>query len=290
MERLDSLTITVAAEDSVLYESPFLGQHGISLYLEACSAGFRRNILVDVGQNPEALLYNMKLLDIDPSSIDALILTHCHYDHTQGLVELLKAMGKSDVPVIAHPTLFRLNFIDKPFLRHVGVMSSDSRRNIEKSGGTLFLTSDPLQLLPGLSTSGVIRRRTDFEEVGIPLKTIDGEGRVTDDTMNDDISVIASTGESGIVVMSGCSHAGIINITRQARKLFGQDKVASVIGGLHLVEAPLERIRKTVSALKELEVDSVYAGHCTGFEAQAELRSEFGQRFTPLRTGMRITF
>lgn len=290
MERLDYLNVTVVAEDSVLYESPYLGQHGISLCLQAGKEGYERSILMDVGQNSEALLYNMRLLEIDPASIDAIVITHCHYDHTQGLVDLLKAMGRQDVPVVAHPDLFRLNFIVSPWLRHVGVMNGDSKRRIEENGGTLFLTSDPLQLLPGLTTSGQVRRRTDFEEVGIALKTIDDEQRVIEDTMADDISLYASVGDAGLVVMSGCSHAGIVNITAQGVEYSGQDKVASVIGGLHLVEAPADRIAKTAAALEKLGAETVYAGHCTGFAAQAELRGRFGQRFTPLQTGMKLSF
>jgi len=191
-EYLDRISITVVAEDSVLYESPYWGQHGISLYVQAEHNTVVRNILIDVGQSPEALLHNMRLLGIDPASIDAIVLTHCHYDHTQGLAEVLKAIGKRDLPVIAHPDLFRLDFIVNPYLRHVGVMAGDSRQELEANGACLFLTADPLQLLPGLTTTGYIPRTTDFEEVGIPLKTIDSEGKVVMDPMNDDISVIAA--------------------------------------------------------------------------------------------------
>jgi 7,8-dihydropterin-6-yl-methyl-4-(beta-D-ribofuranosyl)aminobenzene 5'-phosphate synthase len=97
---LESLTVTILAEDTVGYETPFLGQHGVSFLLEAISgeplaAGtIDRRILVDVAQNPEALLHNMSLLDVDPASIDTIVLTHCHYDHTQGLVEILKGSSR----------------------------------------------------------------------------------------------------------------------------------------------------------------------------------------------------
>jgi 7,8-dihydropterin-6-yl-methyl-4-(beta-D-ribofuranosyl)aminobenzene 5'-phosphate synthase len=92
--QLDSLKITVLAEDSVLYESPYLGQHGVSFLLEGASGKERKNILVDVGQNSEALLHNMKIMGISPSIIDAVVLTHCHYDHTQGIANMLRQIGK----------------------------------------------------------------------------------------------------------------------------------------------------------------------------------------------------
>jgi len=103
------------AEDSVLYESPYLGQHGVSFPLEGIEDSNIRRILVDVGQNSQALLSNMRIMNVSPSAIDAIVLTHCHYDRTQGIVSILKEIGKSDVPVVAHSGIFRLNFLTNPF-------------------------------------------------------------------------------------------------------------------------------------------------------------------------------
>nr|HPK87587.1 MBL fold metallo-hydrolase [Atribacterota bacterium] len=189
LEYLDRMSLTVVAEDSVLYESPYWGQHGVSFLVEAYHHNIRKNTLVDVGQNHEALLHNMKEMNISPEIIDSIVLTHCHYDHTFGVVEMLRAIGKEDLPVIAHPSIFRLNFIDNPYLRHVGVMQVDSRDQIEANGGTLYLTDDPFQLMPGLITTGEVKRQTDFEEVGIALKTINEEGKIIVDSMDDDISL-----------------------------------------------------------------------------------------------------
>ncbi|MGB9726122.1 MAG: MBL fold metallo-hydrolase [Fervidicoccaceae archaeon] len=286
---LDGLRVIVLAEDSVLYESPYLGQHGISLLIEVNAGGEKKNIMIDVGQNSMALLYNMKLMNIDPHSIDAIILTHCHYDHTQGVTKILKKIGKKEIPVIAHPDIFRLNFIDYPFLRHVGVMKSDSKELIEKSGGRLYLTRDPLRVFPGLVTTGEVKRQTDFEEVGIPLRTITDDGRVIGDAMNDDLSVVGIL-KDGLVILTGCSHAGIVNIVKHSIELTGINRLLAVIGGFHLIEASQERIRKTVEALAQLNVQSIYAGHCTGFKAQVELYKEFGDRFKPLHTGMILNF
>jgi 7,8-dihydropterin-6-yl-methyl-4-(beta-D-ribofuranosyl)aminobenzene 5'-phosphate synthase len=287
---LDRIKIMTVAEDSVLYDSPFWGQHGVSFLLEAYKDNIKRNILVDVAQNPEALLHNMKLMDINPSIIDAIVLTHCHYDHTQGLVEILRMIGKKNLPVIAHPEIFRLNFIVEPYLRHVGVMGSESKEKIKESGGTLYLTRDPLQIIPGLITTGEVKKQTDFEEVGIPLKTITSDGKVVEDKMKDDISVIANIENKGIVIITGCSHAGIVNIVKHSIELTGVKKIKAIIGGLHLIEAPMERIKKTVEALSKLDIDFISAGHCTGFEAQVELYKAFGKRFSPLHTGMKFEF
>lgn len=127
----------------------------------------KKNILVDVAQDPQALLYNLKKMAISPACIDAIVLTHCHDDHTKGLTRILEEIDKADVPVIAHPDLFRLNFVRTPFLRHVGVTSGNLQPQIEKAGGVPFLTADALHILPGLMTTGGIERTTDFEDPGI---------------------------------------------------------------------------------------------------------------------------
>jgi len=290
IDMLDTLRVRILVEDTVMYESPFWGAHGISFYITARKDDIVRNILIDVGQSPEVLFHNMELMEINPASIDAIVLTHCHYDHTQGLSEVLKKIGRSGIPVVAHPSIFRLNFIDKPYLRHVGIMPNDAKSNLEKLGAILFLTADPLQLMPGLITTGSVPRQTDFEEVGIPLKTIDSSNHVVQDIMEDDISVIAAVKGRGLVILTGCSHAGIVNITKHAIALTGISKVAAIIGGLHLIEAPMERITKTVDALYSMGVESVYGGHCTGFDAQVEFRKKFGTRFKPLHTGDSLEF
>ncbi len=284
MEALDHLTVTIVAEDSVGYETPYLGQHGISFYVEARHGTVQRNILVDVAQHPEPLLFNMEQLQIDPESIDTVVLTHCHYDHTQGLAHVLSAIGKTDLPVVAHPDLFRLNFITNPYLRHVGVPTADNKSHIEEAGGQLFLSRSPLELMPGLTTSGEVDRTTDYEGVEMALKTIRDEEIEVDHVM-DEISLFAMTHKSGLVVITGCSHAGIVNISMGAKKYADESKVGAVIGGFHLVDASPERIKMTASALDSEGVDRVMAGHCTGFPAQAELYSVFGERFHPLRTG-----
>jgi len=284
---LDSLRITVLAEDSVLYESPYLGQHGVSFLLEGVSGGDTKRILVDVGQNSGALLSNMQTMGISPSIINAVVLTHCHYDHTQGIVSMLREIGNKDVPVIAHPSIFRLHFVTQPYPRHVGIMPGDSKVEIEKAGGSLLLTKDPLVIMPGIMATGEVRRRTEFEEAMTGLKTIEN-GMVVDDLMLDDISVIASVKNKGLVIVTGCSHAGIINIANQAMEVAGSNQIEGIIGGLHLVEASDTVIRRTVEELSRLNVAWISAGHCTGFKAQVELYLAFRERFLPLHTGMQF--
>lgn len=284
---LDSLRITVLAEDSVLYESPYLGQHGVSFLLEGTKDSDIRRILIDVGQNSQALLSNMRIMNVAPSAIDVIVLTHCHYDHTKGVVNMLREIGKRDVRVIAHPDIFRPNFVIDTYFRHVGIMPDDSKDNIEKAGGKLLLTRDPLVIMPGIMTTGEVKRQTEFEEVGIGVKTIEN-GRIKDDQMLDDISVVANVKEKGLVIVTGCSHAGIVNIVKHAVEITGCDKIEGIIGGLHLVDAPETRIKRTVDELAKLNISWICAGHCTGFKAQVEFYLTFKERFSPLHTGMQF--
>lgn len=304
---LKSLTVTIVAEDTVGYETPFLGQHGISFLIEAVrpvsvdsTETVTRRVLVDVAQHPAPLLQNMALLGIDPTTIDTIVLTHCHYDHTQGLVEILGAIGRRGIPVIAHPDLFRLNFATAPELRHIGVMNGDSQEQIQSAGGTLFPVRDPLEIVAGLSTSGEIPRTTDYENTETNLKTI-VDGRIVVDRIIDEIALYASVEGVGTVVVTGCSHSGIVNITRHARGFYygtsdeargsgDLPPVAAIIGGFHLIESGPERIRRTVDDLETERVGHIFGGHCTGFPAQVALSQRFEERFTPLRSGDRYRF
>lgn len=159
-----------------------------------------------------------------------------------------------------------MHFISEPGLRHVGVMRDDSREEIEKAGRRLFLTKDNVEIMPGIMTTGELKRQTGFEGVGIELKTIEN-GRVGDDQMLDDVSVMANIRGKGLVIITGCSHAGIVNIVKQAVELTGCDQIEGVIGGLHLVDAPDARTRRMVEELSRFDPKWICAGHCTGFRA-----------------------
>lgn len=286
-ETLDTLCIEVIAEDTVGYDMPYLGQHGLSLLLTARGPGGCRRVLVDVAQDSAALLENMERMDIRPADLDALVLTHCHYDHTRGVAKVVAAAGKSDLPVVAHPDIFRPHFVMDPALRDIGMAADDDAAAIRSVGGNLHLTRDPLSLMPGLTTTGEVPRETDFETVGMSLFTL-VDGRLTPDAMIDDLSVVAHVAGRGLVIITGCSHAGIVNICRHARGLAGGADIHGIIGGFHLLDAGDDRIQQTAAALNALDPDWIIAGHCTGFDAQAVFRQHFKSRFSPMYTGMRV--
>jgi len=274
------MKIYVLVEDYSGYESPFLAQHGISLLIEKDG----KRVLFDTGQGAEPLLHNMKLLGINPSSIDYIFLSHCHYDHTGGLLGILQAIGRR-IPVIAHPSIFRRHFVTSPYLREVGV---PFRREELEEFADLYLVDEPLRILEGVYSTGEIREREEFEKGGLGVYTIQN-GKLVKDELMDDMSLVAKTPE-GLVVVSGCSHAGIVGIVKRAMRITGETRVRAVVGGFHLIEASEERIERTVREFQRLGVDEVYTGHCTGLRAEAAFLKAYGERFHKLHSGMGMEF
>jgi 7,8-dihydropterin-6-yl-methyl-4-(beta-D-ribofuranosyl)aminobenzene 5'-phosphate synthase len=286
--QVDSLQIAVLVDDYAGYETHFLAQHGISILLEAKSGEIDKRILMDVGQSSVPILHNMSILDIDPASIDMVFLSHCHYDHTKGLVEMLQSIRKEGLPIVAHPTIFRPNFILKPHLRHIGFAEENSEDKVKQSGACLVLIKEPFELLPGVVSSGEVERTTDFEVSSLDAYNI-ANGKLQQDQMLDDMSLIMNIRNKGLVIVTGCAHAGIVNIIRHSMKLTGVRRIEGVIGGLHLIDAGAERIEKTAQALDEIGPGWVLAGHCTGFAASKRISTTLGDRFGLLHAGMMIS-
>jgi 7,8-dihydropterin-6-yl-methyl-4-(beta-D-ribofuranosyl)aminobenzene 5'-phosphate synthase len=299
---LDRLEIWTIVVDSAGYGTSLAAQHGVSFLLKAHSGQQSKLILVDLGQNHEVLLKNLELLGISPRCIEMVVLSHCHRDHTRGLAEVIKQIqsesegssgprvrdevARKNLPIIAHRDLFKLTFVSDPYLRHFGMINEDSRKKVEDAGGTLFLSTDAIQLMPGLFTTGEIRRNREFEKDSLlNLYTIQ-QGRIQEDWVSDEIAVVAKVRNRGLVIITGCGHPGIINIAEQAIELAGKKKIEAILGGFHLIDAKDDRIQETARLLKQFDPRWIAAGHCTGFRAEVELFRVFGRRFAPLRAGM----
>lgn len=280
---VEKLRIITLLDDNAGHESPFWAQHGISLLLDVAAGGMNKKILLDTGQLAEPVLHNMKLLGVEPNSIDMIFISHCHYDHTGGITGILK-QTRGEIPVVAHPSLFRENFILKPCLKNIGITQDNTRDSIIQNGGCPVLVKHPFVLMEGVVSTGEVERVTDFEPQGIGTFNIEN-GRLVPDVLIDDMSLVVNIKDKGLFIVSGCSHAGIVNIIKHAVKITGINKVYGLIGGLHLKDAKEERIDSTISALSELNLQLVAVGHCTGLKALCRISKAFGERFTLLYSG-----
>ena len=159
---------------------------------------------------------------------------------------------------------------------------------IESAGGKLLLSKDPVQLREGVIVLGEIPRKTDFEEPSINAITIE-EGRVKKDMLFDDTALAVNVEGHGIVIVTGCSHSGIVNIALRAKDIFPGIPIEGILGGFHLKDVDSEHIEKTVSQLASLKPSWIAAGHCTGFDAMVAFKNYFGDDFTPLHVGKTVT-
>ena len=279
---IQEATITILAEDSIAFDTPFIGRFGISMLLELKAETCEKRILYDTNSAAAPILHNLEIMGKSLKGVDTIFLSHCHYDHSDGLPGILESLGRP-VPVIAHTEIFRPCFeINADGIRHIGIVGN-SREQLEKKGAIFTLTDSPLNLMTGVTTSGEIERLTPFEELEDLYTTIDGQ--VTQDHERDDGAIILNFKE-GLVIVAGCCHAGIVNTMNQAKKITGVDKIYAVIGGLHFQDASEEKVARSVEALKE--VDWVFAGHCTGFDGMCRIANMKGDRFRAIHTGIVI--
>lgn len=277
-------TISVLAEDSITFDTPFLGRFGLSVLLELTSEAGEKAILYDTNADAAPILHNLAIMDKSLSKVTTIFLSHCHYDHTGGLAGILDALGRP-VPLVAHPEIFRPCFeINSDGIRHIGIVGHH-RADYEQKGAVFTLTHTPLNLMAGVTTSGEIERTTPFEVLEDLYTIVDGE--VVQDPERDDSALFLNLPD-GLVIVTGCCHAGIINTMMHAKKVTGVNKIHAVIGGLHFMDASEEKIEKSIEALGE--VDWIFAGHCTGFEGQRRIANKHGDRFVPIRTGSIIHF
>ncbi len=279
--------ITVLVEDTV-HEARLRAEHGLSLYINA--GDFR--ILFDTGASA-LFLGNAKNLGLRLNDLDALVLSHNHYDHTGG-VEFLIDLYSGAPPIFAHPKTFTQSYA-KPKAgretlpdgaRTIGFPYPLGLAGLRKRGIKLTINQEPLEIHRDIWLSGEISRNCPFEDVGESFFQDPQLSRADD--LLDDQSLICKT-DKGLIVISGCCHSGIVNTMKAVGSLFPRIPVWAVVGGFHLLHADAKRIKRSVDYLKSLEPQQVIAGHCTGFDALCSLRRVFGKRFRRLSVGDRFS-
>lgn len=263
------LNITTLSENTAS-RPRLLAEWGLSILLETDTI----NILFDTGQSISAS-HNADILEIDLTTIDKIVLSHSHGDHTGGLREILLKM-KKDVEVIAHPHIWAKYILREGGEARYGGIAFQ-REELENLGARFNLSSKPVKITDNIMTTGEVPMVTDFEQVDSRMFIKEGDD-FKPDPLLDDQALIINT-ELGLVVILGCAHRGIINTLYHAQQLTGVKQIYMVIGGCHLSRSTMERIRLTMAALKELGVSRIGVSHCTGLPAAAVMAQEFGDSF-----------
>jgi 7,8-dihydropterin-6-yl-methyl-4-(beta-D-ribofuranosyl)aminobenzene 5'-phosphate synthase len=258
-----------------------MAEWGLSILVEM--DGLR--VLLDSGESG-SVVRNASELGIDLSSIDKIVLSHGHRDHTGGLRELLMAMRKQ-VEIIAHPDIWGAKYFKRPGeaeYSYIGIPFQ--REELESLGASFTLTDEPVWISDRIITTGEIPMLTDYEKLDANLH-VKREGTFEPDPVRDDMALVIKT-DHGLAIVTGCAHRGIVNTLHHAQKLTRVETIDTVVGGTHLIRATQEQIELTIAELKKFGVRRLGACHCTGFSATVMLAQEFGEVFSLNNAGTRL--
>jgi 7,8-dihydropterin-6-yl-methyl-4-(beta-D-ribofuranosyl)aminobenzene 5'-phosphate synthase len=263
------LSLTVLVDNTTLTDHYFLGEPGLSFILETKG----KKILFDTGYS-DAFLANAEKLGISLCDLDYVVISHGHRDHTNGLVPLASLLTNAKVntssykvpELIAHSRCFYPR--PKSPVANIGSILSEAevRRQFKVN-----LSDKPLWITEDLVFLGEIPRKFSFEWTDPEMrKIVLPDGITVPDPLLDD-SALTFRSNEGLVIITGCSHAGICNITEYAREVSGERKVVDIIGGLHLLSPGPERIKETGAYLRNLHLKALHACHCTSLSSKIVL-------------------
>lgn len=270
-----------------------IAEHGFSALVTVSKGGNTHRILFDAGVSPNGVVENMRRLDLSPKDIEAMVMSHGHFDHTVGLDGLVTALGGTvNMPVLIHPEFWSRRRIAIPG-RSPSELPATSRSALMGAGFEIIEDRQPSFLLDGsVLITGEVDRTSEFE-AGFPIHQAfhDEGGWQPDPLILDDQALVMNVRDKGLVILTGCGHAGIVNIVRYAKKLTGVDDVYAVLGGYHLSGPFFESIiLATTQALAAFEPQYIVPAHCTGWKAVHALASAMPDAFIQNSVGTRFEF
>jgi len=233
-------------------------------------------ILVDTGAHEDTVLRNLKELNVSLADVPDVILTHHHADHTSGLVTLRREIGKSNPSALARAHVATGIFANRvladgrPLTTILAV-----KRDYEAAGGRFVVYDSPRELFPGVWLTGPVPRKYPERNWSGSQRIILEGGKTVEDNLPEDMALVLDTAK-GLVAITGCGHAGIVNICDYARSKIRNAPLHAVIGGLHLYQASDETLAWTAAKLREFGLENLLGAHCTGIEAVYRLRQLTG--------------
>ena len=244
-------------------------EHGLAFYIETLSNGKADACMFDFGMDPAGVINNMDLLGVDVGNINAFGLSHGHFDHFMGAVDILKlnrARIKEGTPFYVGKEAFLNRYSLRPGSDAATDLGQLDKVALEASGVSVQEISEPMEIIPGGYISGDIERSTPYE-TPIPNLLVKKEGRLVPDDFGGEQALFFNVKGKGLVIISGCAHAGIVNTVKHIKSITGLEKVHAIMGGFHLINASQEKISNTIADIQSVNPDIIAPLHCTGFEA-----------------------
>ena len=261
-------------------------EHGVSMLVTTYDGGNKDSFLFDTGVTIDGVLHNMDVLKVKGNELHAVVLSHGHTDHTRGLIGFIKRYGRPKIPIVLHPDAYLKRKNVQPD-GHESEHIPPSKRDLEAEDVEIIEERGPTMVIGGRAlVSGQIPRTTPFEK-GSPAQVawIDGKWQ-PDPWIHDDQTIVLNVKNKGLVVLTGCGHAGVVNTVKCARDLTGVNPIHAVIGGFHLTGPTFEPIiAPTIQALKEFNPSIIVPQHCTGWKATHLIAQEFPTAFIPNSVG-----
>ena len=288
-----------------------LAEHGLAYHLESLRGSERREVLLDFSLTEKNLFNNYAVLAIDPTKADAMVLSHGHLDHYGALPDLARAMQGRFRPGLTVYAGGEDTFCHRLVVTPTATVDQGQldRPALEARGLNVVLAKQPTVVAGHAFTTGQIPRVTDFERPpGAARLEAGPTGSACSATHFGDIKVEAKPGDfvpdlfqgehatayhlkdRGLVVITSCGHAGVVNSVRQAQKVSGVQRVHAIVGGFHLAPAPDEVVAKTVEAFKAIDPDYVIPMHCTGWNTIMAVHQAMPKKLVMPSTGTRVTF
>lgn len=309
MQACDEVTITVLVDnyiDMLMQNSPDikrqgmpehflprrgtpLAENGISFLIKATTLGRTTTILFDAGMSGIPIIHNATVLGVDWEEIDQVVLSHGHPDHFGGIYEALRAIGRR-VPVVVHPSAFHPRSIRRPDLMLQYFNRQLTKEEITQAGGAVVGIREPLDIAPGVMTSGEIPISHEFEKE-VPTGRISiRDGNVHPDPIEDYFTVLINVKGVGLIVLDPCGHSGVISSLDHAQDISGGVPLHGVMGGFHLGHAGItqEKIDTTVSELTKRNLKLVSPMHCSGFRTQRAVAEAMPEAFALMTAGAEL--